>query len=103
MVSKKVFFLLLFLLVNISTNFVLGGLKFWTDVLTIYVKGTVSQIFVSGLSFHFMSKNRQLHDFFFDFLFLKYNKKTNWDLFPSSKNKSSFSDIFFIFCQEYAI
>ena len=38
----------------------------------IYVEGTMSQIFVSGLSFHFMSKNRQLHDFFFDFLFSKY-------------------------------
>ena len=75
MVCKKVFFLLLFLLVHISTNFVLDGLKFWTDVPNIYVEGTMSYIFVSGLSFHFMSKNRQLHDFFFDFLFSKYYKK----------------------------
>ena len=75
MVSKKVFFLLLFLLVHISTNFVLDGLKFWTDIPNIYVEGTMSQIFVTGLSFHFTSKNRQLHDFFFDFLISKFYKK----------------------------
>ena len=53
---KRKFVLLLFLIVHISTNFVLDGLKFWMHVPNIHVEGTVSQIFVLGLSFHFMSK-----------------------------------------------
>ena len=54
MISKKVFFLLLFLIVHISTNCVLNGLKFWMHVPNIHVEGTVSQIFVLGLRFYFM-------------------------------------------------
>ena len=46
---KRSFLLLLFLIVHISTNIVLDGLKFW-----LHVEGTVSQIFDLGLSFHFM-------------------------------------------------
>ena len=66
---KKVFFLLLFLIVHISTNFILDGLKFWMDVPNIHVEGTVSQIFVSCLSFHFMSKNGYFFIYFFNILF----------------------------------
>ena len=51
------FFLLLFLIVHISADLALDGLKFCMHVPNIYVEGTVSQIFVLGLSFHFMSKN----------------------------------------------
>ena len=57
MLSKKVFFCLLFLNVHISTNLILGGLKLWVHVTNIHVEGMVSQIFVLYLSFHFMSKN----------------------------------------------
>ena len=57
MVSKKCFFCLLFLIVHISTNFALDGLKLWMHVANIHVEGTVSQIFDLGLSFCFMSKN----------------------------------------------
>ena len=55
--NEKVIFLLLFLIVHISTNFVLDGLKLWVRVSNIHVEGTVSQIFVLCLSFYFMSKN----------------------------------------------
>ena len=58
MVSKKVFSLLLFLIVHISTNIVLDGLKFWSHVPNIHVEGTVSQISDLGFSFHFMLKKR---------------------------------------------
>ena len=50
----------------------------------------MSQIFVSGLSFHFMSKNRQLHDFFFDFLFSKYYKKRTGTYIQVQKIKVHF-------------
>ena len=46
MVSEKVFFLLLFLIVHIATNFVLDGLKFSMHVPNIHVEGTMSQICV---------------------------------------------------------
>ena len=51
---KRSFLLLLFLIVYISTNIVLDGLKFWLHVPNMHVEGTVSQIFYLGLSFHFM-------------------------------------------------
>ena len=54
---KNDLFCLLFLIVHIPTNFALDGLKFWMHVANIHVEGTVSQIFHSGLSFCFMSKN----------------------------------------------
>ena len=54
---KKDFFFLLFLIVHISTNFALDGLKFCMHFINIHVEGTVSQIFDLGLSFCFMSKN----------------------------------------------
>ena len=57
MVGKKQFFFLLFLIVHISTNFALDGLKFWIRVANIHVEGTMSQIFYLGLSFCLMSKN----------------------------------------------
>ena len=53
---KRYFFLLLFMIVHISTNFVLDGLKLWMHVPNIHVEGTLSQIFVLDLSFCFMSK-----------------------------------------------
>ena len=54
---KRLFYLLLFLIVHISTNSAFEGPKFWIRVPKIHVEGTVSQIFVLGISFHFMSKN----------------------------------------------
>ena len=57
LVSKNVFFCLLFLIVHISASFVIGGLKFGKLVTHIGVEGIVSQIFVLCLSFHFMPKN----------------------------------------------
>ena len=45
------------MIVNISTNLALDGLIFYMHVPNIDVGGTVSQIFVLGLRFHFMSKN----------------------------------------------
>ena len=56
-VGRKVFFCVLFSNVHISTNFILGGLKFGVHVTNIRVEGIVSQIVVLCLSFHFMSKN----------------------------------------------
>ena len=53
---KRCFFLLLFLIVHISTNFVLDDPIFCRHAPYPYVEGTVSQIFVLGFSFHFMSK-----------------------------------------------
>ena len=46
-----------FFIVHISTNSALDGLKFWMHVPNIHFEGTLSQIVVLGLSFHFMSKN----------------------------------------------
>ena len=46
-----------FLIVHISTNSALDGLKFWMHVPNIHAEGTVSQSFALGPSFHFMSKN----------------------------------------------
>ena len=66
---KRCFFKLLFLIVHIE------GLKFWMHVSSIHVEGTVSQIFVSGPSFHFMSRNGQHYDYLFDYFFLKSIKK----------------------------
>ena len=66
---KRYYFLLLFLIVHISTNFVLDGLKFSVHVPNIHVEGTVSQIFVLDLSFHFMSKNGQLYNYLFEYFF----------------------------------
>ena len=51
---KRSFILLLYLIVPISTNIVLDGLKFWLHVPNMHAEGTVSQIFYLGLSFHFM-------------------------------------------------
>ena len=45
---------LLFLIVHISTNFALDGLKFWMHVSNIHVEGTVSQMFYLGLRFCFI-------------------------------------------------
>ena len=42
---------------HISINFALDGPKFSMYVSNIHEEGTVSQIFYSGLSFCFMSKN----------------------------------------------
>ena len=57
MVCKKRFFLSVILIVHISTNFALDGLKFWMHIANIHIEGTVVQIFDLGLSFCFMSKN----------------------------------------------
>ena len=54
---KRWVFLLLFLIVHISTNVVLDGPICCMHVPYLYVEGTVSQNFVLGFSFHFMSKN----------------------------------------------
>ena len=51
------FFYFYFLVVHISTNNVRYSLKFFTHVGNIRVEGTVSRIFVLGLSFYFMPKN----------------------------------------------
>ena len=56
-VSEKVFFYFYFLVVHISTNNALGGLFFSMLVNNIHVEGTVSQIFVLGITFYFMPKN----------------------------------------------
>ena len=40
----------------------------------IHVEGIVSQIFVLGLTFYFMSKNGQLYDYLFEFFFLNFIK-----------------------------
>ena len=58
MVSEKELFLLLFLIVHISTINALGGLIFSMLVSNIHVEGTVSQIYVLGITFYFMPKNR---------------------------------------------
>ena len=60
--SKKMYtemysFYLNFSIVHISTNNVIGGLKFYIHVGDIHVEGTVSQIFVLFFIFYFMSKN----------------------------------------------
>ena len=55
--SKSLFFYFYFLIVHISTNNVLFGLKVWVYVRNIRSEGTVSQILVLGLSFYFMQKN----------------------------------------------
>ena len=47
----------IFLIVYISTNFALKGLKFWMDETDIGREGAVSQILFLGLGFYFMSKN----------------------------------------------
>ena len=47
-----------FLIVHISTNYALDGLKVWMHVAYIHFEGTLSQISYLGLSFCFMSKNR---------------------------------------------
>ena len=51
------FFCVSFLIVHISINFALDGLKFWVHVANIHVEGTVSEIFDLCLSFCFMSNN----------------------------------------------
>ena len=47
MVCKHFLFLIL-LIVHISSNLALDGLKFWMHVANIHVEGTVSQIFYLG-------------------------------------------------------
>ena len=42
----------------------------------------MSQIFVLGLRFNFMSKNRQLYDYLFEYIFQKFIKN---ELGPISK------------------
>ena len=42
----------------------------------------MSQIFVLGLSFYFMSKNGQFYDYFFEYFFLNFIKN---ELGPISK------------------
>ena len=56
MVSEKVFYFY-YLIVHISTNNTLRGLIFSMLVYNIHVEGTVSQIFVLGLTFYLMPKN----------------------------------------------
>ena len=51
------FFYFYFSNVHISTNYALDGLRLYMHVGNIHVERTVSQIFVLGLSFDFMSKN----------------------------------------------
>ena len=95
MVSKTVIFLLLFLTVHISINFVLDGLKFSVHVPDIHVEGTVSQIFVLGLSFYFMSKNGQLCDYLFEHFFLKFIfKKRTRTYIKNLRQSSLHSDVF---------
>ena len=53
---KTLFFHFYFSIVHISTNYAFDGLRFM-HVTNIHVEGTVSQIFVLGLSFDLMSKN----------------------------------------------
>ena len=68
-ISKKVIMFAFFFIVHISTNFELKGLKFWIPVPNIHVEGTVSQIFILGLIFHFMSKNGYTFIYFFNIIF----------------------------------
>ena len=70
------------MIVHISINFVLECLKFWMRVPNIHVEGTVSQIFVFGLSFNFMSKNGQLYDYLFKYFFQNFIRN---ELGPISK------------------
>ena len=51
---KNLFFYFYFSIVHISTNYALDSLRFWMHVSNIAVEGTVSQIFVLGLSFYFI-------------------------------------------------
>ena len=60
--SKKIYtemylFYFYFSIVHISSNNVLGSLKFYIHVDYTYVEGTVSQMFFKTLTFYFMSKN----------------------------------------------
>ena len=61
---KKNNFCLLFLIVQISINFALDGLKFWMHVANIYVEGTVSQFFLFRSWFSFHVKKRVTFSFF---------------------------------------
>ena len=54
---ETLFFYFYFSNVHISSSYALDGLRFYMHVGNIRVEGTVSQIFVLGLSFDFMSKN----------------------------------------------
>ena len=63
--AKKVYFDTYFSIVHISLNFALNNLKFCGAVDDIPIEGTMSQIFVLSLRFHFMSKNGQLFNLFF--------------------------------------
>ena len=44
------------MIVRISTKSVLDGIKLWVHLSNIRLEGTVSQIFVLGLSLYFMQK-----------------------------------------------
>ena len=90
MVSTKVFF---FLIVHISTNFVLDGPKLWMDVPNIHVEGSVSQIFVLGLTFHFMSKNGNFMIIYLIF-FLSFIKKRTRTYTKNLKHSSLHSNVF---------
>ena len=94
MVSKKVIFLLIFLIVHISTNIGLDGLKFWLHVPSIHVEGTVSQIFDLGLSSYFMSKNGQLFDYLSEYFFQNFIKKRTRTCIKILRHSSLHSNVF---------
>ena len=54
---KKWFIYFYFLTVHISTNNAFEGLIFSMLVNNIHMEGTVSQIFILGIIFYFMTKN----------------------------------------------
>ena len=72
MYTEMYFFYLNFSIVHISTNNVIGGLKFYIHVGDIHVEGTLSQIFVLLLSFYFYVKNRVTFYLFFQIFFINF-------------------------------
>ena len=54
---KTIFFHFYFSIFHISVNYAFNGPRLYMHVTNNHVEGTMSQIFVLGLSFDFMSKN----------------------------------------------
>ena len=53
----------------------------------------MSQIFVLGLSFNFMSKNRQLYDYLFEYFFSKFDKKRTRTYIDNLRHSSLHSNV----------
>ena len=90
----KCFFFLLFLIVHISSNNVIGSLTLCIHVGNIHVEGTVSQIFFPYHSFYFMSKNGQLFILFLNIFFLHFIKKRTRTYIKNLRHISLHSNVF---------